>query len=96
MKRKLIKESVKVQILLSKKMRNDIDTCAAEQGFDSLQHFTRVLYRNVIKNELKFNLLSPDNKIVGTHVTEEDIKNYRRNKMSIEYRDIRHKLDDYH
>ena len=90
------KKAVKIQMTLNSDFRDEIEQHAKKQGFDSLQHFTKMLYITILNENLRFNLVSPSNKIAGTFVTDDDIKNYRRSQQYKEYREVRSKLDSWH
>ncbi len=96
-KTRLLDDQIKVQISIDRELRDKIEDHAQQLGFGSIQHFTKVLYKTVINENSRFNLLSPTNQIAGTHVTEQDFKNYQRNKLGKYLRSMRHdELDSLH
>lgn len=90
MKRQLLDNQIKVQVSIPIELRDDLAKHAKQMGFESIQHFTKVLFQAVINN-----LPSPSNMIAGTHVTEADIEEYRRSRLHAAY--LRDKKNlDYH
>lgn len=96
MRRQLSDDQIKVQISMPYELRDQIEDYAKEQGFESIQHFTRIIYKTVLNEQLRFNLLSPSNQIAGTHVTENDIKEYQCNKLAKYLQSLGNEIDDYH
>lgn len=95
MPRRQTDDQVKVQVLVPRQLRDAIELHAHHLGFDSLQDFTRVLYKTVLNEQLRFSLLSPTNQIAGTHITENDFKEYQRNKLSKYLNSIKIDVDEY-
>jgi antitoxin component of RelBE/YafQ-DinJ toxin-antitoxin module len=53
------KSTVKLQIPVDKTLRDRVAKHAKEQGFSSVQDFTRVVYSTIVNNNLKFDLAEP-------------------------------------
>ncbi|MGH7196115.1 MAG: hypothetical protein ACREGA_05075 [Candidatus Saccharimonadales bacterium] len=53
----------KVQIPINKSLRDAIAKHASEQGFSSLQDFTRVLYSAVLRDNIQLGLAPADEKL---------------------------------
>jgi hypothetical protein len=86
MKRRLMTDNCKVQITLTAELCNEIEGYADELGFDSIQHFTRVLYRTILNENLRFNLVTLSDRPAGIPITAEEYANYRNNEYHKNYR----------
>ncbi|MGI9028199.1 MAG: hypothetical protein ACR2FM_05180 [Candidatus Saccharimonadales bacterium] len=77
---------VKVQVPISKELRDQVDEYARQQGFNSIQDFTRVIYRTVINDQLRFYLAPQSYKASKLDIQEKDFEQYKRNKMMVSIR----------
>ncbi len=81
------KATVKLQIPLNKSLRDRVEKHARKMGFSSLQDFTRVLFTNVVQDDLRFSLvgapeeLSPEASVRLDRLTREALGDYKAGKL---------------
>ena len=75
-------KKVNLQIPIDPVLRAEVEVYASELGFNSVQDFTRVLYKTILADKLVLHIVPRGYRASKMNFTEDDYEEYRRNRMT--------------
>ena len=89
---------VNLQIPIDKDFKKAIAAYVYDMGFNSLQDFTRVMYKSIFEDKLTFHIVPRGYKASKLNLTDADYKEFRQNKLGKYLQKVQRsgELSDYH